>query len=134
MFVLSVERTVKHRTRHEMRYEYSFTVDVKPCKNDFVAHFAGLVCRLGRRDDSAFAAQMGVDGAALSKVLKMLTGADVKEWCDVFSCTVGEALLRETDWSIERVAKAAGFSSLNLFCRFWTRKYKCPPRKWRWKS
>jgi AraC-like DNA-binding protein len=46
---------------------------------------------------------------------------------------VAEALLRETDWQVARIAKEARFTSAGVFCRFFRRRYGCSPEEWRWK-
>lgn len=132
MFVVQVERVFKQKSRHKLGYEYTYKVDFRPTNCDFVAQFAELVAKLGKSPAIVFATRMGIDEQQLVVTLATLTGAGVREWCDTFAYAVGEALLRETDWSVESVAHAVGFSSTGLFSRFWRKKYKCTPRQWRW--
>ncbi|MDR2967995.1 MAG: hypothetical protein LBV32_00135, partial [Tannerellaceae bacterium] len=114
MFAVTVEREVKHDTPLKMHYEFSFRVEAKHSENDFINLFAALVVAHGRHRAEAYAAMMGVDHLQLTTTLTTLSGAGIQEWTDVFMGMVAEALLRETDWQVARIAKEARFTSAGV--------------------
>lgn len=134
MFRVTVERTVKHDSRERMHYEYTHTVEVAPCANDFLALFAALVARHGNRHASFYAPAMGVDERQLTVTLQTLSGAGIRDWTDAHGSAVAEALLRGTNWEVGRVGKAARFSSGVTFSRFFRRTHGCTPQEWRWSN
>jgi len=134
MFTVRVERSVKHDSREKMHYEYSYTVDLKPCACDFVSAFANLVRTMGKRQAVVYAECFGVSERQLKATLETLTGAGPREWADTFACAVSEALLRETNWEAGRIGQAVGIGSVTVFSRFFRRIYGCSPLEWRWRN
>jgi AraC-like DNA-binding protein len=133
MFKVTVTRTVVHDTRTKMHYEFAYTVEASLTQNDFIDLFASLVIAHGKMPAKSYAAMMGVGVRPLETTLATLSGAGFPEWTDAFVRAVAEALLRETDWQVGRIARAAGFGRVSIFSRWFRSKYKCTPLDWRWK-
>lgn len=132
MFIVTVERTVKYDTLTKMHYEFSYTVALRPTANDFINQFAALVVAHGKQQGKVYASLLGTSNHGLTVTLLTLTGAGVREWTDAFAGAVSEALLRETDWQVGRIARAVGFGSVSLFGRWFGKRYKRTPLEWRW--
>ncbi|MDR2968404.1 MAG: AraC family transcriptional regulator [Tannerellaceae bacterium] len=133
MFIVSVERRVKQDMKSCTFYELTYKVELRPTGNDFINLFAALIRSHSRRPASAYAAMMGVEVRQLEAALMALTGVGFLGWMDAFSGAVAEGLLHGTDWKTKQIAKAVGFSSDSVFCRWFRKKYKCLPRELQWK-
>lgn len=136
MFKATVERTIKHDSREKMHYEYSYTVEIAPCTNDFLTLFAKQVTLYGSRRPKFYAPIMGAEtGLRLTTTLQTLSGVvEVRDWTDAFASALTEALLSETNWGMDRIAKAAHFYSPAAFSRFFQRTHDCTPKEWRAKT
>jgi AraC-like DNA-binding protein len=132
MFLVTVTKSLVPDTMVRLHYEFAYTVACRPSPNDFINQFAELVCRNGKKPAKTYAAMLGVGELQLVEALHALSGAGIREWTDAFAQAVGEALLRDTNWTIGRVAQEARFTSLSIFSRFFRKKYKCTPQEWRW--
>jgi AraC-like DNA-binding protein len=128
---------VKHDTRYKMHYEYTFTVETRPTRNDFIDLFATLVAAHGKRTAAFYAHIIGTDEWLLKATLKTLSGAGIREWTDALAAAVAETLLRETSLPVGEIAAAAGWGAAKggrgIFTRWFTRRYKCSPLDWRWR-
>ncbi|MDR2883470.1 MAG: helix-turn-helix domain-containing protein [Alistipes sp.] len=133
-FTVTVERTVVYDSRERMHHEYSYTVAAAPSGCDFLDMFAALVTRRGNSDAKHYAAWMGVDARRFNATVHTLSGVGVLAWTDEFAGAVATALLRQTDWPVARVARAALMSSPRAFNSFFRRRYGCTPQQFRWKG
>jgi AraC-like DNA-binding protein len=128
---VTVTRTLVHDAANKMHYEFAYTVEAAATRNDFIDLFAETVIRHGKMPVKTCAAAMGVGVQQLQMTLLTLSGAGILEWMDAFAGAVSEALLRQTDWKVMRIAAAAGFGRLNVFSRWFRARYKCTPGEWR---
>ncbi len=133
VFTASVGRTVVHDTPLQMHYEYTLVVEAKPTGCAFLDLFARLLTEHGKRTADFYAALMGMDEGPLEVTLATLSGAGICEWGDEFSVAVAEALLRGTDWKINRIAEAMHFPGPIVFARWFLLRYGCAPLEWRWR-
>ncbi len=132
LFVVEVTRTLVHDTKARAHYEFSYTVTPRETSNSFINLFAALVCRYGNLPAKTYAAMMGIDSVVqFQATLQVLTGAGINEWADTCALAVSEALLRETDWEVRKIAEAARFRSSTYFSRWFRKKHKCSPQAWR---
>lgn len=137
MFTVVVVRTIKHDTSDTMHYEYKFRVEVRETANDFINLFARLVVLYGKDSGKTYASMMDVDEKGFNAALMALTGVGVNEWTDALATAVAETLLRETSLPIKKIAHAAGWSgrgAQSSFSRWFSKRYKCAPSKWRWRE
>jgi AraC-like DNA-binding protein len=131
MFAVEVARKLVPHSQGLLHYEYSYTVSCRPSGNDFLNLFAELVCKYGKLTAKSYAPMLGVTQHQLVVCLRALSHTGIREWTDAFVQAVAEALLRETDFPVGRVAEATYFPSISSFSRFFRAKYKCSPGEWR---
>ena len=135
MFSVAVNRSLEYCKNEMMKYEYTFTIDVKPTQNDFINMFAGLVARHGKCSSLEYAKMMGIDETYFNYALIALTGVGIREWTDAMTAAVAETLLRETSLPVYRIAESVGLSTerskTGMFCRWFVKRYKCTPRQWK---
>ncbi|AZP12987.1 GlxA family transcriptional regulator [Undibacterium parvum] len=63
----------------------------------------------------------------LSRLFSLYAEISVQEYLSSLRLSLADQLLSQTDWSVERVAEAAGFGSPRQFRRVWQSAYATPP-------
>ena len=69
----------------------------------------------------------GASDRHLSRLFQEHVGMTVSEYSNRLRVALAQELLRETDFDMERVAEAAGFSSSRQLRRAWGKVHKTPP-------
>lgn len=69
--------------------------------------------------------------ASFSRYFKRVTGRNVSEFINELRIDHAARLLSETDWSVGRIAAAAGFPTLSNFNRRFRQCLRCTPREYR---
>jgi transcriptional regulator GlxA family with amidase domain len=67
----------------------------------------------------------------LTRLFKEHTAISVQDYVSSLHLSLAEQLLAQTDWSIERVADAAGFGSARQFRRVWQNNFDSAPSQHR---
>ncbi len=80
---------------------------------------------------SEIAAQFHMDRSYLERSFKRETGRSMKDVIGGFRIRRAQSLLRETGYSVEEVAKRAGFRDRLYFSRFFRKKFGMTPTEYR---
>lgn len=70
----------------------------------------------------------------LGRLFSQYAGISVQDYLSSLRLSLADRLLTQTDWSIERVAEAAGYGSARQFRRVWQSAHATPPSahpRWR---
>jgi YesN/AraC family two-component response regulator len=77
------------------------------------------------------AQHFGFSAAYLTKLVKNQTGEPINHWIIKRRVTAARALLLETEKSVEQIAEAVGYQSINHFFRQFRKYYGTSPKAWR---
>ena len=78
------------------------------------------------------AGQLGISEAYLEDLLREETGLSHKEYVNRQCVLFAERLLRETDFSLARIAVMTGFPTVQSFVRFFQKAVGCSPDRYRY--
>ncbi|MBE2203444.1 MAG: helix-turn-helix transcriptional regulator [Chthoniobacterales bacterium] len=78
--------------------------------------------------------QVQLSGEHLARIFKQHTGKTVFEWLDHFRTERARNLLVTTEWPLDQIARASGYSSANLLSRHFKNNTGHTPTKFRIKS
>jgi AraC-like DNA-binding protein len=106
----------------------------RPCGNDFIDLFAGLIKQHGWHDAIFYARIMEIPPLAFSYTVQTLTGITAKEWIEELVLLAACELLLQTNMSLSEVATKLGFTQLGSFSNLFLKRKKMRPREWRWKN
>lgn len=67
----------------------------------------------------------------LSRIFNRHTGTSIGDYLQSLRLSVAEMLLKQSQYSVERVAEQAGFGSTRQFRRLWSRAKLLSPQDWR---
>jgi len=73
----------------------------------------------------------GMSPRNLTRVFKLATGITLKEYATRLKLEVAVNLLRNPDYTVERVAAECGFQDSRQLRRLWTRNFGTTPSSWR---
>jgi AraC-like DNA-binding protein len=131
IFNAKVTRTLVPDSATRLHYEYTYTLELRPTGCCFIDHLAQLVSRHGKRDARVYAALMGIRPEQLAVTLRTLSGVGISEWQEICLLGLCDTLLKETDWTIKKIAATAHFTSGSAFSHFFHSARKCSPQEWR---
>ncbi len=77
------------------------------------------------------AKHLGFSAAYLTELVKNHTGEPLNRWIIKRRVTAARALLLETEQTVEQIAEAVGYQSINLFFRQFRQYYGTSPKAWR---
>lgn len=78
--------------------------------------------------------KLGTSTRHLTRLFKEHTDVSVHDYLNSLRLNLADQFLTQTDWSIERVAEAAGFGSARQFRRIWQAKHDSPPSQFQRKT
>ena len=73
----------------------------------------------------------GMSPRILTRVFRQATGITLKVYATQLKLEVASNLLRNPEYSLDRVAAECGFKDARQFRRLWTREFGAPPSSWR---
>jgi transcriptional regulator GlxA family with amidase domain len=71
--------------------------------------------------------KLGTSTRHLTRLFKEHTEVSVHDYLNSLRLNLADQFLSQTNWSIERIAEAAGFGSARQFRRVWQAKHDSPP-------
>ena len=77
------------------------------------------------------AKHLGFSPAYLTQLVKSHTGEPINKWIIKRRVTAARSLLLETEQSVEQIAEAVGYQSINHFFRQFRQYYGTSPKAWR---
>ncbi|VEP14388.1 Two component transcriptional regulator, AraC family [Hyella patelloides LEGE 07179] len=77
------------------------------------------------------AKHLGFSPGYLTKLVKDHTGEPINQWIIKRRVTAARSLLLETEQSVEQIAEAVGYQSINHFFRQFRQYYGASPKAWR---
>lgn len=77
------------------------------------------------------AKHLGFSAAYLTELVKNQTGEPINRWIIKRRVTAARNLLLETEQSVEKIAEAVGYQSINHFFRQFRQYYGTSPKAWR---
>ena len=77
------------------------------------------------------AKHLGFSSAYLTQLVKTHTGEPINKWIIKRRVTAARSLLLETEQSVEKIAEAVGYQSINHFFRQFRQYYGTSPKAWR---
>ena len=81
-----------------------------------------------------YAKEFGVKTDDIAGYIKMMSGLPAKQWIDKYVYLVAGELLYKTDWPLDKIAKATGFSSDKAFSWAFIKRAGMPATEWRRKA
>jgi len=93
----------------------------------FLDSFAGLVRRLGWKEQTVYADVLGVPTKDLGATIRTLTGKSVKDWLDFYVKIGTRELMAKTNKKITEIALELGFSDQASYSHYCSERFKAAP-------
>ena len=111
----------------------------KKCPNkisgvEFMDLFAHLVWEHPTASAGYYAHKMGLGIRDFATIIRIYSGLTALQWRDRYFMPGIYEMLMETNYNVSDVAKKLGFSSIEVFNKYFTRHNKCSPKAWRYRQ
>jgi len=102
-----------------------------PEGDEFMTVFTRFVRKHGNRTIQHYADLMALDPEFMLATIRALSGIKANDWVNEYVRMEACELLEVSNWSVSRIAKHLGFSSLSTFCQFFLRMQKTQASEYR---